>query len=96
MVSYSDDTAEFFFTGEPRLRRVGYTNRATSSIDGCKACGAERLVFRTIAPNENGEMGWVYGCEACGVTTFYSDEQVADAVADIHEERKRAENPERY
>ncbi len=94
-MSYSDDTAEFFFTGEPRRLRAGFTN-VKKAQDGCTACGADRLVFRTIAPNADGEMGWVYACEACGVITVYSDEQVANAVADIQEERERAENPERY
>ena len=64
-MSYSDDTAEFWFTGQSQPVE-GFTNRRA-----CKTCGNSNIRFIST-----GDRGWAFECRRCGMDTWFTDEEL--------------------
>jgi RNase P subunit RPR2 len=68
-MSYSDDTAEFMFTGHPTMDELRPSNRKA-----CKTCGNSlTFYFLCVDVYDN---TWAFDCRRCGHTTRFTDSEV--------------------
>ena len=67
-MSYSDDTAEFWFTGRTP-QPTGFTNRKIRMA--CRNCGNSNIRFIST-----GDRGWAFECRRCGMDTWFTDEEL--------------------